>query len=273
MKKAYVFLLVLLIWFRAGYAQEAAFGIESFRSTVLPDFSAFFASADLTFKGQLKLSALPEYALLPAAEKQAVMDQLISTWQKSLVLVQYESQRELWGWNSESLKSLLLDTWDINTASLAIPPADSGSGTNSHPWFCYVGGMFNLDSFNNITSTFTTSLGFFLLKNRWDLAATFSSSITGNTDAYAEDITRQFSAGLQSKVYFPFKQYNISPSIGAEVALTSVTTDETSTTTFTPAALLGISWFVGSGSLDFGVKIKKHPMVMIGYTFRPKFKK
>jgi hypothetical protein len=271
MKKSYIFLLILLIGLQAGYARDAASSIESFKHNVLPGYSTYFSSADLTFKGQLKLSALPGYALLPVAEKKAIMDKLVHTWQMSLVLVQYESQRELWGWNSQSLKSVLLDIWDINTASLAIAPAASMTGTNRHPWFYYVGGMFNLDSFKNITGTFSTSLGFFLLKNRWDLAATFSASMMGNFDV--DSVTRQISAGLQSKVYFPLKRYKISPNIGAEIAWTRVNYDETPTVTFTPAALLGISWYVGSGSLDFGLKIKKQTTAMIGYTFMPKFKK
>jgi hypothetical protein len=271
MKKLYIFLPILLIWFQAGYAQDSASSLKLFRSHVLPAYNTYFSSADLTFNGQLKLLALPEYALLPEAGKKAVMDKLISAWQISLVLVQYESQRELWGWNSQSMKSLLLDAWDINTASHAIAPAAGGPRTNSHPWFCYVGGMFNLDSLKNINTTITTSVGFFLLNNRWDLAAMVSSSAMGNADT--EDVTSQVSAGLQSKVYFPLKQYNISPSIGAEIALTNVTFGETSTTTFTPAVLLGISWYVGGGSLDIGLKINSHTTVMVGYTFMPKFQK
>ncbi len=271
MKKSVTLLYILTIWIQAGHAQDAGSSIESFRYNVLPSFITCFSAADLTFKGQLRLSALPKYAQFTTMEKKAVMDKLIYNWQESLVMVEYESKRELWGWNSEALKSLLLDSWDINTIPVSQPTSTNIAQTDNHPWFYYVGGMFTLDSFKNINMAFNTSLGFFLLKNRWDLAATFSASILGNVEA--EDASSQISSGLQSKVYFPVPKYRISPNIGAEIAWTTSSYAESSAVTFTPAALLGISWHVGGGSLDFGLKINKQPTAMIGYTFIPKLKK
>jgi hypothetical protein len=267
MKKATVFLFVLLVLLRASDAQDVVSTIESFRSKVLPDFGDYFASAELTAKGQLSLSASPAYARLSAKKKKFVMDQLVYAWRRSLVLVQFESQRELWTWDGVSSQAALLDTWDRDTATAAIAPAAGGTGTSDHPWFYYAGGMFNLDSLKNLTTTVSTSVGFFLLKNRWDLAATVSSSVMTNTES--ETSTSLVSFGLQSKVYFPLGRNPISPFVGGEVALTITVTDETSSTTFTPAALAGVSWFLGSGSLDLSVRIKKHPAVMVGYTFRP----
>jgi hypothetical protein len=77
------------------------------------------------------------------------------------------------------------------------------------------------------------------------------------------------SIGLASKFYYPIKKHNISPSLGAELAVTIPAEGEIA---FTPYLLAGVSWYVGPGSLDAGLRIGSSSMLMFGYTLIPKFK-
>jgi hypothetical protein len=111
-------------------------------------------------------------------------------------------------------------------------------------------------------------LGFFLLRNRWDLGITGSGFMAGNIDA--EDVTYQTSLGLMSKVYFPIKKYRLSPNIGAELSWNKYTIGSSKSSSISPFLLTGISWYVGSGSFDLGVRTGKQYIIMIGYTFIPR---
>jgi hypothetical protein len=255
------------------YAQHPSEKIVSFREVVLPKYNVYFANAELTEKGQLSLSAVEKYSLLSPTWKKAVMDNLIKTWQESLVMVQYESKRELWGWDSETGKALLLDVWDINATATTKAPMTTITKTALHPWFVYFGGQGQLDKNHETNLAINTRIGFFLLRNRWDFAWTFSGGLFGNIDG--EALTNQFSTGLMSKVYFPIKKLNISPNAGIDVASTSYSSSETVGTTYNRSLslLAGISWYVGHGSMDVGFRIGKEFTATVGYTLIPKFNK
>jgi len=270
MKKTSILFFILFIGIQLTYAQNPQAKIESFRESVLPRYSVYFASAQLTQSGQLQLIALTDYNLLKANGKNAIMDNLVKSWQESLVIVHYETKRELWGLDSETGKAILISCWDLNPSPITPAAMAASSQTALHPWFFYFGGNEQFDSFKNINLSFSTSVGFFLLMNRWDLAATFSGSMMGNFGT--ESITTQTISGLQSKVYFPVKKLNISPHIGVELGWTRYNYSDNISTTLTPAFLTGISWHVGRGSIDLGFRIGKQTSTMVGYTFIPGIK-
>lgn len=124
-----------------------------------------------------------------------------------------------------------------------------------------------MDSFKNINGALNARLGFFLLRNRWDLAASVTEQLSGNIED--ENPSMLTSVGLASKFYFPMKKHNLSPNLGAELA---VTIPAEGVMSFTPSFLAGVSWYVGPGSLDAGLRIGSSSMLMLGYTLIPKFK-
>ena len=128
-----------------------------------------------------------------------------------------------------------------------------------------------IDPNHNINLSLNTRLGFFLLLNRWDLAATYSANFIGNDSS--SDITGQSNVGLMSKVYFPIKKYNISPNVGGELSLASYTDAQKVTTqSINESVLIGISWYVGFGSLDIGFRAGKEVTTMVGFTIFPNLK-
>jgi hypothetical protein len=72
-----------------------------------------------------------------------------------------------------------------------------------------------------------------------------------------------------TRVHFPIKKYGISPNIGGELTLASF--GETSPA-FTPSLVLGLSWFVGFGRLDIGIKIGDITSGIGGYSMYPGLK-
>jgi len=265
-------LLILLIGSLQTFAQDPTAKIASLRESVLPKYNIYFNNAELTESGQLTLSAGEKYKLLSLAGKKAVMDNLVKTWQESLVLVHFESKREMWVWDSETGKALLLDSWDINAT--AVPKTlTPGSKIALHPWFVYLGGQGQMDKNHEVNGAINTRIGFFLLRNRWDLAWTFSGGLLGNIDSEVP-MTSRFSTGLMSKVYFPVKKLNMSPNVGIDIASTTYTSSETVADTYdrSVSLLAGISWYIGHGSLDVGFRIGNEFTTMIGYTYIPQFK-
>jgi hypothetical protein len=273
MKQIFFSFLMVLIAFQQTYAQIPSDKIVSFRNDVLSQYSTYFIKAELSENGQLVLSANEKYNSLPLNSRKVIMDNLMKKWQESLVLVQYETKSELWGLNSDNGKALRIDTWDLNATNTTGPSLATASRTGLHPFFVYFGGQGVLDSERNLNFAINTRVGFFLLKDRWDLAWTFSGGILGNIDN-TDAMSNQLSTGLMSKVYFPIRKLNISPNAGFDLQSTAYSDAEGSTTTSANRALLmGISWYVGHGSLDFGVRIGKEVTATIGYTIMPRFDK
>ena len=128
-------------------------------------------------------------------------------------------------------------------------------------------GASQMDSFKNINGALSARIGFFLLRNKWDMAASVTEQLSGNIED--ESSSMATSVGLASKFYYPIKKYNLSPSLGAELAVTIPSEGEVA---FTPYMLAGVSWYVGPGSLDVGLRIGSSSMLMFGYTLIPKFK-
>jgi len=264
MKQVYIILFALLLGPQQTNAQ-ASKKLESFKEKVLPGYSMYFNQAELTENGQLNLSAVDKYILLSADGKKAIMVNISKTWRDSLVLVHYGSKRELWGWSTETGNARMLDEWDLNAPQLAKTQLEKPQIPVSHPWFIYVGGQFGGDNQKNINLSLNTRVGFFLLRNRWDFATTLSAGLTGNVDATS---TGWANVGLMSRVYFPIKKLGISPNIGGEISMASFG----STQSTNKSLLLGISWFVGFGSLDIGIRIGNEVSTVGGLTIAPRIR-
>lgn len=262
MKKLLLLLFVVLLGYQQAYSQDSK-KLEIFRAMVFPQYSSYFNKVELTDNGQLNLNAENKYIVLLPEGKKAIMINITKASIDSMVLVSYGSKRELWGWSNEAKNIVLLDEWDLNSIQSVKLPEITPNKTNLHPWFFYVGGQLGGDSQQNINLMISSRIGFFLLLHRWDFAATMAAGLTGHKDA---DGTGWYNLGLMSRVHFPIKKYGISPNLGGELTLASY-----GGTSSKPQAslVLGISWFVGFGSLDVGIKIGKNTTGIGGYTIYP----
>jgi hypothetical protein len=267
MNRLYTAIIVLLIGSQVIFGQDKSTKLDSFRSDVLTKYSAYFTSANLNESGQLRLTAGEDYSKLASSGKQDIMNILLNSWQESFVILQVESRRELWGWNEETKEGLLIEVWNLNPQQGTAKPQALQSDIAKHPWFFYIGGASQMDSFKNINGALSARLGFFLLLNKLDLAASVTEQLSGNIEDESSSLST--SVGLASKFYFPIQKHNISPNLGAELAVTIPSEGEIA---FTPYFLAGVSWFVGPGSLDAGLRIGSSSMLMFGYTLIPKFK-
>jgi hypothetical protein len=265
MKPLLVILFVIVLGTQLTFAQ-ASKKLDALREKVLPRYSMYFTRAELADNGQLILSGSDGYSTLPSGSKKPIISDITTAWKDSLVIVSYGSKRELWGWNARTSETKLLDEWDMAIPQPAKAVDVNLQKSNLHPWFFYLGGQLMGDSQKNINISLNVRLGFFLLKDRWDLATTLSAGSSGNVDATG---TPYSNIGAMTRVHFPIKKYGISPNIGAEV--TMVTFGETEPT-YVPSLVLGLSWFVGIGRIDIGVRIGDITSGMGGYTMYPGLK-
>lgn len=264
MKQVSIILFALLFSSQQTYSQVSK-KLELFKEKVLQEYSMYFNKAELTENGLLNLSAVDKYVLLSADGKKTIMLNIGKTWLDSLILVHNGSKRELWGWNNETGIAKLLDEWDLNSPHLAKTLLEKPQTTVFHPWFIYVGGQLGGDNQKNINLSLNTRLGFFLLLNRWDLATTLSTGLTGNLNSTSP---AWVNVGLMTRVHFPIKKMGISPNIGGEISWASFN----GTQSINKSLLIGISWFIGFGSLDIGVRIGNEVSTMGGITVSPKIK-
>lgn len=266
MKKLLTILFIILLGWQHTYAQASG-KLDALRDKVLPQYITYISNAEITENGQLILSATESYASLPATSKKSILSDITKTWQDSIVMVHFGSKAELWGWNAQTSETNLLDEWDM-AVILPAPKIEVAEAqmTSLHPWFLYLGGQFMGDNNKNINISYNFRIGFFLLLNRWDLAATSSVGVSGNLES---DGYPYYNLGLMSRVHFPIKKYNISPNIGAEMAVASF---GESGSTFAPSLVVGLSWFVGIGRIDIGLKIGDITSGMGGYSIYPSLK-
>lgn len=266
MKPLLAIIIVIVLGTQQSFAQ-ASQKLDEFKQKVLPRYSTYFTSAEITDNGKLILAGTGKYTAMLQADKKPVLSDITAAWQDSLVIVSYESKRELWGWNARTSETRLLDEWDMAIAQAVKVPELPQLKTNMHPWFFYYGAMVSGDSQKNINVSLNLRIGFFLLKDRWDLATTFSAGSSGNMDNTG---TPYSNIGAMTRVHFPIKKYGISPNIGAEVTMATFGESET---TYAPSLVVGLSWFVGIGRIDVGVRIGDITTGMGGYTMYPGMKR
>lgn len=267
MKKITIIFIVLVIGSQMISGQDQNARLSSFKSDVLARYQGYFSEAGLDEKGQLRLTASQGYSQMALSGKTEIMNNILRSWQESLVVVHIGSQRELWGWDSESRGGRLIDAWDLNPEPLPSASDPAKQEIAKHPWFLYIGGAQQMDSNKNISGALNVRTGFFMLNNRLDLAVSLTEALSGNIEDGSASLTTM--AGIGSKYYFPLTKSNLSPNLGAELAVSIPSGGKVS---FTPSALAGISWFVGPGCLDAGLRIGSSSMMMFGYTLIPKLK-
>lgn len=259
MKNLTVLLCFILLACSPSYAQNVK-KLESI-NVILKELTPYFSKAELTESGQLNLTATEKYMLQNLDEKKLIVEKITSKWQEQRILIHQDSKWELWGWETKTKNTLHLDAWDLNRPKLAHIPV---TYARPHPWFIYVGGQLGYDSEGNINLALNTRLGFFLLLNRWDLATTLSTGVTGNPKYGPAENWQNL--GLMSRVHFPIKKYHISPNIGAEISYTASAEAEA---IVSKSIVLGFTWFTGIGSLDIGIKIGNTTTGIGGYTLSP----
>jgi hypothetical protein len=247
MKRLTIILFVLLLGAQQTFSQQAS-TLESFRKKVFSDFSTYFNQAEMTENGKLNLSATEKYTALYTDGKKLIIEKVFIAWPDSLVLVHFGSKREVWGRCAEKGSIELLDTYDLNAPLLARQGNLVG---RPQPWFFYIGGQLSGDNQHNINIALNLRVGFFLLLNHWDLAATFSGGVSGNT-SYDNSGNGWANVGLMSRVHFPIKKIKLSPNIGGEVTVGLM---GGSPVNINAAIVVGLSWYVGFGSLNIGVSI------------------
>ncbi|MCK9638586.1 MAG: hypothetical protein M0R39_01655 [Prolixibacteraceae bacterium] len=274
MRQFYILLFSLLMGTQIIQAQDSK-KLESIRVKVLAEYGSYFSQVTLTENGNLRLTANDKYFIETNEKKRGIIKNVLSNWPETMILVNRGSQNELWGRIIKTGEISLLERWDINGSQSQGPTSSENNEQQrltKHPWFFYVGEQGMIDSDHNINFSLNTRLGFFLLANRWDLAATYSLNLTGNDSS--DSNASQSNVGVMSKVYFPIKEYNISPNIGGEISLVSNTdAQKVKSQTFNTSILIGLSWYVGFGSLDIGFRTGKEFTTMIGFTIIPKFNK
>ena len=262
MKHLITILFALILGTQFAVAQATG-NIDSFKTSILPKYSMYFSNAELTEYGQLRLSAIDAYTRLTPDEKKSIVNNIAVSWRDSVVLVGYGTKTELWGWSAVSGNTWLLDEWDKSAGQPAASTAVKPPKTVMHPWFFYLGYQLMGDSQQNLNLALDTRIGFYLLLNRWDFAATYTLGMSGNIDA---DPTAYSNLGLMSRVHFPIKNSGFSPNIGGELVMASF---GSTSSTVKPALVLGFSWFVGIGRIDIGVRIGEATAGMGGYTMYP----
>lgn len=259
--------MVLLIATQVILGQDQNTRLDAFRSDVMTKYQSYFSSAGLDENGQLRLTASESYRRLSSADRKDIMNIMLRSWQESLVVVHLGSGRELWSWSREIRGAQLIDTWDLNPEPVASVPEMAQSDIARHPWFFYIGSAQQMDSFKNLNGALNVRVGFFLLLDKLDLAVSLTEQLSGNLED--ESASLLTSVGLSSKYYFPVKKLNMSPNVGAELAVTIPAGGKMS---FTPAMLAGVSWFVGPGCFDAGLRVGSSYMMMFGYTLIPRLK-
>lgn len=262
MKRLYIFLLIATSLVQSGFSQANS-EQESFKKLILTQYDDYFEKVEFTTGGLTSLSAKEDYYSLSLEKKMAVMEFVLSKWKEKLVVVTCQYKRELWEKNASS-ETVLLDSWDMNTLAIQQKDERTLQTSNVHPWFFFFGGQTNFSS-DNFALMFSSSIGSFLYKDRWNIALSGSLGINDN----GGNTLTNASIGLHSKVYFPVKKYHISPYIGAGISrVITITQDGTGDNSYWDKMLLfGISWYVGPGSLDIGFQYGKNFTTMIGYTF------
>lgn len=262
-------ILILFIVFTSNLFSQDEKKLDGFKSIVLTEYSTYFNNASLSEGGKLQIQATDNYNSTDYKNKQSIIYQIISAWQDSLILVSYNTKRELWSRGNEKGKAILIDQWDY---SIRATSPSTIISTPNRPLFFYVGAQIGGDNQSNLTMAFNLRFGFFLLKNRWDFATTFSGGVTGNTkpSPYSKSSSNPYTNfGIMSRVHFPIKQTGFSPNIGAELSTYKFGDLDAD---IKPSLVIGFSWFVGIGSIDLGVKISEVSTGMGGYTMYPNAK-
>ena len=270
MKRLYILIFACVI----GQNIFAQNDTESFTQMILAHYDNYFEKAELQ-NGHIWLYATNDFLAMPTEKKQMLLETIFAKWETDLIIISYDYQRELWKKDGTKKSISKIDNWNMNNITfIKVSEGRQSQRLGLYSWFVNFGGQVNWDSseYSNVNLCLSSRVGSFLFKNRWDLALSTAFSV--------DDYNIRFEMGPTSRVYFPIKKKKISPYVGLgllyawnEYYPDDYNLDVVTSTSWNPSLLLGVSYFTGSGSLDFGLQISENFSATIGYTFSPKKKK
>jgi hypothetical protein len=239
----------------------------------------YFENAKRKADGTLELQAKGFFSAMDQSKKSAVLELALKKWKGEMIFVHSGYNREIWKRDVLTGQIALIGQWDLNDAEIQKYLPKTLQTTRFHPFFFYIGGQSNFNS-DHFSLLLSARIGSFLYKDRWDVALSSSLNITSTEANYSTNAE----LGLLSKVYFPIRKYNISPYVG--LGITRVLSyssmnidDEYSGSAFgnlpvdseniywNKMLLIGVSWYVGPGSWDFGTQLGNNFNLTLGYTF------
>jgi hypothetical protein len=253
-----------------GFAQNN----DTVISVFLSENTQYFEDAYLKDDGTLEIIAKKTFTDTEPGKKSSILELSLKKWDGEMIFIRSGySERDIPGyktevWTKNRHTGIVspIGNWDLNSADVSRFLPKELETTRKHPWFFYVGGQssFNSDAYSLFLNT---RVGAFLLKDWWDLG--LSAYLSGNV--IGENISDVFELGISSKIYWPIRKYKISPYIGTGVSWGySLSIDDIGDVeaTYTRTMfLIGTSWYIGPGSLDFGLQFGDNFNVTVGYTF------
>jgi len=279
MKYLYI-MIITLAGYNFGLAQDSS------TNTALPDFLSeykqYFSHATIKENGNLDIQADSVFISMDIAKKNAILELALKKWDGEMIFIHSGYKREIWRRNVNTGVVSLVGSWNLNDPEIDKYLPKALQTTKFHTWFFYVGGQINFNS-EHYTLFLSARIGSFLLEDRWDLA--LSGSISGANNN--KNTTSAIEIGVLSKFYYPIKKYRISPYAGLGLSWVSTYMRVDNSISFPGMGgeipgfgydgirdnylkamlLLGISWYVGPGSLDVGLQIGRNLNMTIGYTF------
>ena len=264
MRKALYILALCIASTATSFAQTTIFSSQQF----LTENKTYFFNAEVEDKTLILYAISDSYDALDLEQKETMMNTSLRSAEIDLVMVYSKYTRELWSRSTNTKLLGLIDTWNMNDMEIDKFASKQLKGTPYHPFF--FSGSFGLSSINFKTTTMSmgVSAGCYLVKQILD--ASVHASLNG-------DIR---SVGLSSRVHIPIKSAHMSPFVGIGIersaydvpAISSYEDSTVATNTF--PLYLGMSFFVGNGSIDGTYSYDKNSkgQFTIGYTIMVRYK-
>lgn len=262
MRKTKILFLIIVVMMMCGTAVAQTTRYKSISDTSVVKYLRGGYVKD----SMLHLMANDKYSALDINEKKKVLysiaQSMLPKKVKDITVYTHAQQRELW--KVTDAGSFLMEQWDNDDLQLEnYMPLELKRNGNSKVFY-YVGGSFNKgESYSN--GSLNLRGGTYLYENTVDISATFGIGYVKMSD------TSQLSGnvGIDSRYYLPYKpkSINLTPYVGAGVSWTYAPSSY-----FELCMLAGCCWFIGQGSVDFGLQygIKSGVLFTVGFTFRPK---
>lgn len=256
MKKLYIsFIGIMLLALSPVEAQQSNPKYKSITDTSVVKYYM----GGIYKNGILTLYATAKYDSLDADAKQETLKEFAKEFSNCQIVVNTPNNcREMWLYRNGQMECI--DKWDASKLDIVdyLPNKRASGG-----WFYSIGGTYS-GSKELSRGTLNFRGGTFLYKTVWDIAATFN---IGYSKIYEESL-KTSDIGIDTRAYLPFriKEINLAPYAGTGISWL-----------FSPSSyfewrlLAGGCWFLGPGSLDFGLQYgtKTGSTFTVGYTFRP----
>lgn len=259
MKKVRLIIVAIFFGTVCAFSQTGT-DFDHFSGTVFPEYMTYFDKAILSETGKLQLGANESFELMNTSQQSTIISEMLKEWKDSLILVYSPKNTQIWSRNTGSKTFQKIDEMRNH---IIYKPSEELNIARGQPFFVYFGGMLSLNEQKILNLAINTRAGFYLLYNRWDMALTLSAGRTGNVELTS---TGYANIGIASRVHFPIRKTGVVPHIGLELAYS--TFGETSQG-FVPSVVFGLSWFVGVGSVNFGINIGENISGAGGFTVFP----